>query len=114
MEKIISNFPRLKPFYRDKWKIFHDICVIDGNFLPIHTDKRSAFGAPLIGQRDTRLSLIGSAPKAHRLSNSIEPTPFGLRSARSVGTENCIDMQFSVPTDGGSSRCPFGKETLSR
>lgn len=78
------------------------------NFPPIQTDKRTAFGAPLIGQRDERLSLTVSAPKALRLSNSIEPTPSGLRSARSVGTENCISMQFPPPTDGGSSRCPLG------
>ena len=57
--------------------------------VSIH-DRLTAFGAQPIGQRDERLSLIGFAPKALRLSNSIEPTPFGLRSARSVGTENCI------------------------
>ena len=54
------------------------------------SDRLTAFGAQPIGQRDERLSLIGFAPKALRLSNSIEPTPFGLRSARSVGTVNCI------------------------
>jgi hypothetical protein len=53
-------------------------------------DKLTAFGAQLIGQRDVRSSLIGFAPKALRLSNSIEPTPFGLRSARSAGTVNCM------------------------
>ena len=41
-------------------------------------DKRTAFGAPLIGLRAEQLSWTGSAPKALRLSNSIEPTPFGL------------------------------------
>ena len=70
-------------------------------------DKLTAFGAQLIGQRDERLSLIGFAPKALRLSSSIEPTPFGLRSARSVGTENCINA-ISAPNRRRLISLPVG------
>ena len=64
------------------------------NFPPIQTDKRTAFGAPLIGQRDERLSLTGSAPKALRLSNSIEPTPFGLAPLGRLARQIALKCNF--------------------
>lgn len=67
----------------------------------------SHFAFPLIGLQDVPIEFC-LAPLSLRLSNSIEATPFRLRSAQSVGTESCIEMQFPSPPDGGSSRSLFG------
>ena len=84
------------------WKNFHLSTLIGGP----RAEARLAFGYPPIGLRDEPIEFDRTS-LALRLSNSIEPTPCGLRFARSAGTVNCKKTQFPPPADCGSSRSPI-------